>query len=87
MTISAGMQIGSLQGSDLGGVSVFRSGLGLGFFSAQSGGNGYTNFLGIVVNVNGDRTVGSVSFSQAAGGNRKQLGPVDCLADRNAGRV
>ncbi len=68
ITISAGLELGTTQGSDLGTTSVFR-GVGLGFFSTNTGNNnGYSNFAGIVLN-----TDGSISFSQAPGGVESNL--------------
>ncbi len=53
MTISAGLEIGNISGSDLGTGETYR-GVGLGFYpSAPPGNNAFSNFKGLVLNTNG----------------------------------
>ncbi len=76
MTISAGLQINTLTGSDLGSGSAFR-GLGVGFFDSGSGAgsNAFTGFSGVVLNVNG-----TVTLSQAPSATNVETNYVSYIA-------
>ncbi len=68
MTISAGVQVNTIRGGDVGSylpgspLPIAFRGAGVGFYAGAVGFN-QPDFIGAVINVNGDGTVGSVTFS------------------------